>query len=229
MDLWNSLSSLSERAKDVVSHVQTEEATKTALVMPFLQALGYDVFNPHEVVPEFVADVGIKKGEKVDYAVCRDGQPIILFECKPYGAALDTYSGQLYRYFSVTKARLAILTDGVTYRFYSDLVEPNKLDETPFMVFDLTTMKREVVTQMERITKPAFDLDAILASAEDLRYVNQIKQRFGEQLEEPDDDFVKVLVDPLYRGRFTQGAMDKFRTLTRSALRSFISASVDRR
>ncbi|MEO1278551.1 MAG: type I restriction endonuclease, partial [Planctomycetota bacterium] len=102
MDLWNSLSSLSERAKDVVSHVQTEEATKTALVMPFLQALGYDVFNPHEVVPEFVADVGIKKGEKVDYAVCRDGQPIILFECKPYGAALDTYSGQLYRYFSVT-------------------------------------------------------------------------------------------------------------------------------
>lgn len=229
MDLWTSLSSLADRAVELVSHVETEEATKTALVLPFLQAMGYDVFNPSEVNPEFTADVGIKKGEKVDYAVCRDGQPTILIECKPHGAPLDTYSGQLFRYFSVTNARLAILTDGVVYRFYSNLVAPNKLDESPFLTFVLTAMKRDTVTQMEKLTKREFDLEHILQQAEGLRYVNQLRRRFEQEIDKPSDEFVRVLTDPIYDGRFTAQAMERFRELVRSAMRSHIADSVDRR
>lgn len=48
--------------------------------MPFISALGYDVFNPTEVIPEFTADVGTKKGEKVDYAIKKDDKIIILIE-----------------------------------------------------------------------------------------------------------------------------------------------------
>ena len=137
IDMYERLSALAERLDKVRDDSLTEEATKTALVLPFIRELGYDVFNPEEVLPEYTADVGIKKGEKVDYAILKDGSPIILFECKPCGAKLDSYSSQLYRYFSVTNARIAILTDGVIYRFYSDLVAQNKLDERPFLEIDL--------------------------------------------------------------------------------------------
>jgi predicted type IV restriction endonuclease len=97
--------------------------------MPFISALGYDVFDPVEVIPEFTADVGIKKGEKVDYAIKQDGKIIMLFECKCCNGSLDDcHASQLYRYFSVTEARIAVLTDGIIYRFYTDIEQPNKMD-----------------------------------------------------------------------------------------------------
>lgn len=229
MGLWETLQALSDRAVVAIARIETEEATKTALVMPFLQALGYDVFNPAEVVPEFTADVGIKKGEKVDYAVCRDGEPAILVECKPHGAKLDHYSGQLYRYFSVTRARIAILTDGLVYRIYSDLHEPNKLDEQPFLTVSLADLKRDAVAQLEGISRQNFDLDKVLQSAEDLRYRDQLTRQFVKQLESPSDEFVRVLADGVYNGRFTAAAMDKFRDLVRAAMRSHITDAVDRR
>lgn len=129
MDLGTRLSELQKRTIEHREVLLTEEAAKTALVMPFIQALGYDVFNPSEVVPEYVADVGTKKGEKVDYAIRRGDDIVMLIEAKPVKASLSIENAsQLYRYFSVTKARIAVLTNGVVYRFFSDLDEPNKLD-----------------------------------------------------------------------------------------------------
>lgn len=229
MSLWDQLDSLADRAIDLVGNIETEEATKTALVMPFLQTLGYDVFNPSEVIPEFTADVGIKRGEKVDYAICRDGEPTILIECKPHGAPLDNYSGQLFRYFSVTKARIAILTDGLVYRVYSDLAAPNKLDDSPFLTVSLAALKREAVAQLEKIAKHSFDLDTVLQSAEALRYQNQLIARFAAEIDAPSEGFVKVLADPVYDGRFTAATMEKFRGLVRSSIRTYISDAVDRR
>ena len=86
MDFIDRLRALSGNARQRVPHARTEEATKNALVMPFLQVLGYDVFDPLEVVPEYVADVGMKRGEKVDYAILMDGDPIIIIECKAVGS-----------------------------------------------------------------------------------------------------------------------------------------------
>lgn len=129
---------LSGQVQKQLPHIQTEEATKNALIMPFITALGYNVFNPTEVTPELHADVGIKKGEKVDYAILQDGKPIILFECKWHGADLNKdHASQLYRYFSVTDARFGVLTNGVQYRFYTDLDAANKMDAKPFFEFDL--------------------------------------------------------------------------------------------
>ncbi len=79
MDFIDRIRDLSTRIPKQLEHIQTEEATKNALIMPFISALGYNVFDPTEVVPEFTADVGIKKGEKVDYAIHLDGKPIMLF------------------------------------------------------------------------------------------------------------------------------------------------------
>lgn len=95
------------------SELLTEEATKNALIMPMLKTLGYDVFDPSIVIPEFTADFGVKKGEKVDYAIRIGGEIQILVECKPVHSDLaSVHASQLYRYYSVTKARFGILTNG---------------------------------------------------------------------------------------------------------------------
>jgi len=229
MELLERLSALGDRAVELVSHVESEEATKTALVLPFIQALGYDVFNPAEVVPEYTADVGIKRGEKVDYAICIENEPIILIECKPHGAKLENYSSQLYRYFSVTPARVAILTDGIDYRFYSDLIAPNKLDNQPFLSLNMVNLKKGLVEQISRLAKSTFDLDSLLSAAEDLSYIAKIRQEFANQLDEPQDDLIRLFVRPIYEGQLNQRVLDRFRQIVRSSLRGYIADAVDSR
>ena len=133
MDFIDLVKQHSQRVKSLKDNIATEEATKTSLIMPFFAMLGYDVFNPEEFTPEYVADVGIKKGEKVDYAILKDGKPAILIECKWIGEPLASHDSQLYRYFGVSKAKFAILTNGQIYKFFTDLDEPNKMDEKPFL------------------------------------------------------------------------------------------------
>ena len=132
MDLQAKLAELHKRTVDHREVLLTEEAAKTALVMPFIQMLGYDVFNPKEVIPEYTADVGTKKGEKVDYAICDEGKIRILVECKPASAPLNiNHASQLFRYFSVTDARLAILTNGVAYHYNTQSDTPNRRNTNP--------------------------------------------------------------------------------------------------
>ena len=131
------LTNFSKRAAELQTHISTEEATKMSLVAPFFQLLGYDIFNPAEFCPEYTADVGIKKGEKVDYVIIINDKPIILIEVKCIGKKLDRHSSQLFRYYATTNARFALLTNGIIYRFYTDLNEKNKMDSTPFYEFNL--------------------------------------------------------------------------------------------
>lgn len=141
MDFKDYIKQIGERVVKLKDQIQTEEATKNAFIMPFLQALGYDVFNPLEVVPEYTTDIGTKKGEKIDYAIFKDGIPTILVECKHWAQNLNLHDGQLLRYFHVSKAKFGLLTNGINYRFYSDLVEPNKMDEKPFLEFNINEIK----------------------------------------------------------------------------------------
>ena len=136
MDLIDTLTALSNRIPKVLKTIQTEEATKNALIMPFIQALGYNVFDPFEVAPEYTADVGTKKNEKVDYVIMREDRPCILIECKSSSTNLNiNHASQLFRYFGVTEARFAILTNGIDYKFFTDIEAPNKMDERPFSNF----------------------------------------------------------------------------------------------
>jgi hypothetical protein len=230
MDLIDELNALSSKVSKQINLIQTEEATKNAFIMPFINALGYNVFDPTEVTPELTADVGTKKGEKVDYAILKDGKPIMLFECKWCGTDLDKeHKSQLYRYFSVTDARLGVLTNGVIYRFYTDLEEPNKMDARPFLEFNLLDMKESTVEELKRFSKSFFSLDETLTAATELKYTTEIKRIFAEQLINPSENFVKFFASQVYSGKLTQVVKQQFTGLTKKALNHFINDRINDR
>lgn len=225
MEFEAKLTALATKIVQQRGAIQTEEATKNAFIMPFIhQVLGYDVFNPLEVTPEFTADVGTKRGEKVDYAILKDGAIQILIECKKIGESLSiNHAGQLFRYFSVTSARIAILTNGQIYQFYTDLDAPNKMDEKPFLVLDLLDIDDHAIPELLKITKPAFDIESIISAAGELKYVSHIKRIVTSQFNSPDDDFIKFLASRVYEGAITQRVRDQFTGLVRKALSQFLN------
>ncbi len=230
MDFIEQLETLSKKIRKQMDVIKTEEATKMAFVMPFISALGYNVFDPTEVVPEYVADAGIKQGEKVDYAILKDGQVIMLIECKKCGVDLgDPHSSQLFRYFSVTETRVAILTNGIIYRFYTDLENPNKMDQKPFMELDMLNIQEPLAHELKRFTKPAFDLDEMLTAASDLKYTKEIKRIMAEQLEVPSEDFVQFVLSRVYTGLKTKAVREQFIDITKRALHQFLNEQINKR
>lgn len=231
MNLYERLTKLSERARESAHLLATEEATKNALVMPFIQALGYDVFDPAEVVPEYTLDVGIKRGEKIDYAIMRGEQVMLLIEAKRAGATLTIENAsQLYRYFSVSHARIAVLTDGIIWKFFSDLDEPNKMDPAPFMVLDLAHPKESTVRRVSMLAKDEFELEKMLETASDLKHLNEIKSILRRQFDEPDQELVKFFFSHVFPGKsFVQSAREPFRILVREAFSDVVRDRVSNR
>ena len=230
MSLEEHLHLLSERVRTHSSSMATEEAVKTAVVLPFLRMLGYDIFNPAEVVPEFTADAVGKKGEKVDYAVKIDNEIRMLIECKPITTNLDkVHLAQLFRYFTVTTAKFAILTNGRTFNFHTDLEEPNKLDTRPFLTFDLSELQPHLFSELKKFEKSGFDVGGILATAERLKYTSALKGTISKLVDEPSDEFVRMISAGLYEGRFTSHVKEQFTGLVRSAFREVIRDSVKSR
>lgn len=231
MDFIDHLRVLSARIANTKDMIQTEEATKNAMVMPFIQILGYNVFDPLEVTPELIADVGMKKGEKVDYAILRDGKPIMLFECKKSGGDLNiSHAGQLFRYFHVTAARFGVLTNGLVYKFFTDLEQPNKMDEKPFFEFNILDFKERDVEELKKFAKAAFNLDTILTTANDLKYTRAIQTRLAEWVISPSEDFVRLLSSELLGSkRFTPAAKDQFTSITKRAFEQLIGERINER
>lgn len=231
MDFFEKLTSLAAKVRLQGPAIQTEEATKNAFVMPFINTvLGYDVFDPQEVTPEFVCDVGTKKGEKIDYAIMKNGEVQILIECKKIGESLSiNHASQLFRYFHVTSARISILTNGQVYRFFTDLDAPNKMDEKPFLELDLLDIDEYSVPELVKLTKSAFDVDSIINAAGELKYVSQLKKLIGAQIVKPEDDFVKFFASRVYEGAITQRVRDQFYELTRKALAQFLNDQINDR
>lgn len=225
MDFFEQLQQFSNRILNLKDNLKTEEATKTSLILPFFNMLGYDIFNPLEFVPEFNADVGTKKGEKVDYAILKDNDPIILIEVKSCDTTLNNkHLNQLYRYFSVTNAKFAILTNGIIYKFYSDLEEPNKMDDSPFLELDLLNLKDNSISELKRFRKDTFDMQGILDNASELKYTALVKSVLKEQIENPSDQFIRaILSKSIYNGVKTQAVLDKFRNITRIAFNQYIN------
>lgn len=213
------LSTSIEKQKD---DIQTEGATKTVCVMPFIQLLEYEVSNLKDVVPEYNADFGTKKGEKVDYAIKKEGEVIMLIECKPFGTDLADHISQLYRYFSVVPARIAVLTDGALYQFYTDLEAPNKMDDKPFLEFNLLDVQQQWIDELKRFSKSDFNLDAILTTASDLKYTKEIKRIMMEQLEAPSEDFVQFFLSSVYSGVETPTVVQQFTDIVRRVLNEFL-------
>lgn len=223
MDFKDQIKLLADRVFKMKDNIQTEEATKNALIMPFLQSLGYDVFNPLEVVPEYITDIGTKKGEKIDYAIFQNGIPTILIECKHWAQNLDLHDGQLLRYFHVSKAKFGILTNGIKYRFYTDLHEPNKMDEKPFFDFEITDIKENEVEELKKFHKHYFEIDKIVNTASELKYTKEIKALLNQELKNPSESFVKFFTSQVYSGRATEKVMVQFSELVKKSCQQVIS------
>lgn len=229
MDFKDSIKRLSERIESLKGNLPTEEATKTALIMPFISALGYDVFNPLEVLPEMCCDIGTKKGEKIDYAILRDGEPIILIECKHWQQNLTLHDNQLLRYFHVSKAKFGVLTNGIIYKFYTDLAEPNKMDEKPFLEVNLLDIKDEQIEELKKFHRSYFDVGAILSTASELKYMGELKAVIEREFASPSPDLVKFLCKQVYEGVFTQKILEQFTALLKRTINNYINATISER
>ena len=218
------------KIEKIKGKLSTEEATKTSLIMPFFQALGYDIFNPNEFTPEFVADVGIKKGEKVDYAIILNDEVSILIEAKSINEKLEKHDSQLFRYFGTSKAKFAILTNGLIYKFYTDLEKTNVMDKTPFLEINLEDLNDSDIQELKKFQKENFNVNHILSAASDLKYLNQIKRVLKEEFNDPTDEFIKLILNKdVYDGVKTQSIIDKYRPLVKKSISYYINELINER
>ncbi|WP_439184759.1 type I restriction endonuclease [Carboxylicivirga taeanensis] len=229
MDFSSNLKAFTERVLTLKPKLLTEEATKNGLIMPFIQLLGYDVFNPMEVIPEFIADIGTKKGEKVDYAILQENNPIMIIECKHWQENLSVHNSQLHRYFHVTKARFGLLTNGAEYRFYTDLEESNKMDSEPFLVIDFENIKDFEINELKKFQKSNFDIDKIIDSASELKYSSAIKEILEKELNEPSEEFVRFFGKQIYSGKITAKVLEQLTNIVKKATNQSIKEIVNER
>ena len=229
MELQVALKSLADKINLLKDKIETEESTKHAFVLPFITLLGYDTFNPTEVVPEFTADLGLKKGEKVDYAIIQNDEPILIIECKNWKENLSVHNSQLFRYFHVSKTRFALLTNGIHYQFFTDLDEKNKMDQKPFFEFDICSLKDAAVNEIAKFHKSSFDVNKILDNASSLKYIKEIRTQIDLEIQNPSPEFVRLFASKLYSGRLTEKVMDEFTELVQKAYGQLIGEKINER
>jgi hypothetical protein len=228
MDFIDRIKAISGQIDKLQAQIANEQATKAAFIMPFIQALGYNVFNPMEVAPEFTADVPGVKGEKVDYAIIKNNQPIILIECKCCNENLEhpKHNSQLHRYFHVTDAKFAVLTNGIIYRFYTDIERSNIMDDKPFFEFDMLNFSDSDLNELKRFSESIFDLNELSDVAQNLLYTKEIKRIMAEQLNEPSPEFVKFFASKVYSGAMKAKVIEKFTEITKRSLKDFVNEKI---
>lgn len=228
MEFISKIKELAEKIESQKEIVKTEEATKTSFIMPFLNILGYDVFNANEIEPEYVADV-FKKGEKVDYAIKMDNKLVIIIECKHWKENLDNHDSQLHRYFQAVDAKFGILTNGIEYRFYTDLDKSSKMDVIPFLEFNFTKYNENEIKELMKFQKSSFDIDKITNNASILKHTNIIKESLLLQLESPDKDFIKFFAKNLAIKKLTENTINYFKPIVKNAFASIVKEIVNDR
>lgn len=228
MTFSEKLSEYKDWVISVRDSVTSEEATKTSLVMPFFQrVLGYDVFSPTEFIPEYKAGFGDKPADRVDYTITIKDKPEIIIECKHSGVILNNqHEAQLQGYFASLRARTAILTNGIVYKFYTDIERANLLDKTPFMTFDILNQEPALIVELERFCKDKFNADEIFENARRLKYVSAIKGFLSDQLTNPSDDFVRAAISHIdgidISGKAASETVEEFRSIVKSCFVEFI-------
>ena len=223
MDLKDNIEELSKKIEKYKDRVTNEEMTKTVFVLPFFDMLGYDTRNPFEFHAEFTADIADAKGEKVDYAILIDDIPRILVECKDCNNTLENCDKQLTRYFNVTPAKIGVLTNGIVYKFYTDLEKPNMMDEKPFLEINLLKIKDYQINELKKFARNTFDLDNILNSAEELKYSNAIKKLLKSEFDNPTENFISYILNEIYDGVKTQKVKDRFTDTIKKSINEFLN------
>jgi len=223
MTLKEELQKLSVQITERKKHITNEEMTKQSLIIPFLQVLGYDVFNPLEVKSEYISDFGKKKGEKVDYAIFKDGKPIIFIEAKAVNENLDTYDSQLARYFNATpEVKLAIITNGIIYKFFTDVDSNNIMDENPFAAINIIDLSVNDIEILARFRKEIFETESLVKYAEDLIYTSNLNIKLKDLFKNPPDDFIRYLIKDFSDSRITSNVIERFRPIIKKSISNAI-------
>jgi hypothetical protein len=219
MGFKEDLQKLSVQVSERKLHITNEEMTKQALIIPFVQILGFDVFNPVEVRPEYIADFGKKKGEKVDYAIFKDNSPIMFVEAKSVNENLANHDAQLSRYFNaVSEVKLGILTNGIQYKFFTDLTADNMMDDEPFLVIDILNLKDSDIENLAKLRKEDFDREFLVRYAEELVYTSALDDSLKELFKNPSDEFIRFLIKDFSNSRITNNVIERFRPIVKKAI-----------
>lgn len=174
--------------------------------------------------------MGTKKGEKIDYAVSHGDKIQLLIEVKKVNDPLKIeHASQLYRYFAATFVRIAMLTNGEVYQFYTDLDAPNRMDAKPFLVLDFAALDETLLPELAKLTKESFDLDSVISAAGELKYIGQLKRVLAAQFKQPEDEWVRFLTTRVYEGSFTQKVREQFVPLVVKAAGQFLNEQVNDR
>lgn len=227
MGLFEDLRNLSEQIKKRQAHVKGEEATKQALVLPFLQVLGFDVYDPTEVRPEYVADFAKKKSsgqlEKIDYAITLKGEPAVFVECKAVDVAVEDHDGQLARYFNSTPSvKLAVITNGVQYRFFTDLRAANIMDAAPFLDLNILRITEREAELLKPFTKEHFNPAVVQRHAEEVISLERVTTLINDLLRSPSENFIRFVLGELdlVGGRVTANVVSRFEPIVKKSIQS---------
>lgn len=221
-----------ERSVGLAARCTNEESTKLFLILPFLNALGYDDRNPDEVCPEHNADFSEKYKNRVDFAILKDGKPVIAIECKTIGMPLKDERGQLRSYFNAAQSvKMGVITDGLIYEFYADSDEPNMMDQTAFLSLDLREVAKgkienSVEEGLRSLQKSNFDPENIGAEAKRKLIFKNLVQQIARLEEEPSEPFVRLLLQNAGLSHIRTKALSEYNDLTRSAFREFVNLRI---
>ncbi|BCI65996.1 type I restriction endonuclease [Acetobacter aceti] len=231
-DFRQKFKTFSERMIGISTRCTNEEATKLFLVLPLINFLGYDTMNPDEVCPEHNADFSEKYKNRVDFAILKEGEPVIAIECKSLGAELKDDRGQLRSYFNAAPTvKMGVITDGMAYEFYADSDEPNMMDSNAFLSFDLHDIAKgkiedSVVDGLKSLQKSNFDPENIGAEAKRKLIFQNLVQQIEELAKEPSDAFVRLLLQGIGLSNIRSKAMADYIILTKSAFGEFINLRI---
>jgi hypothetical protein len=225
LDFIGKIQLLVEKVKQNQDKITNEEATKQFLILDFIEALGYNTRVPAEFIPEYGADYGEKKGTKVDYAILKEGVPIVFIEAKPINKVLQDHDSQLEYYFGTSKtAKLGILTNGNDYRFFTDYDEPNRMDKRPFLKIRLSEFKKSDIDNLKKLIKENYTEDNRKIIAEELYYATEINSLLKDLLTNPPDDFIKDLIKKIKPDKkITAPFLERLKPIVRIAITNTIS------
>jgi hypothetical protein len=217
MDFIDRIHEIALHIPEKVPNIQSEETTKTALIQPFIQALGYDISDPTEVKAELTLDMGGVKADRIDYAIFNDNKAIILIECKSCDIDINRATfKQLKKYFAFTNAKFGILTNGIKYRFFSDLANPGKMDDVHFLELDMLNVKDSIVAVVKNFSNP---MDERKASeiADDLKCKGEIRAILEREFNKPSKEFVLFFASQI----LNKNPQDRKKKLVKSVVRQF--------
>ena len=223
MGLMDEMRKISEKINQQRPMMTNEVATELVSIHPFIRALGYDIGNLNEVSPQHTADARTSGSERVDYAIKQSGKPIIFIESKAANKVLSENNWrQLYNYFGAEDVRFGILTNGIEYRFYTDLEKLNIMDKQPFLIIDMLNLDDGLVNVLEGFTKASFDVERILSAARKLRVLRLLDKEYAS----PSEEFVEFCARQLYTGSLSKRALDEFAPVVGQAWREFVEQKI---